>query len=409
MKKRRELRTIHNSNGLWTNSGYAVFQQMLLSRLAKDGWSLAQIAFWGLEGSPVYLKDYPNIKIYPKMGDQWGADAMVAHGQDFKAHAVFTMQDIWVLDPNILKQIKVFIPYVPIDKSPVPPGVIDKLRYAYKIISMSKFGQKELEKKGFASTLIVEGTDTNQFKPMDQVQCRKDLGLPQDAFFFGMIAANKENPPRKGFQEAIEAFKLFHDKHPEAAILFLIQQRAPGGFPINEFANHLGVGNRMFYVNDYNSIFNGGPSYTSKIYNAIDVHFHPSQTEGFGLTVIEANACGKPTIVNDTTSMPEMVIDGVTGGICKTGKPRFTNDVSWVYPADVDSLYEQMEKVYKMVKDNRVKVAKDCRDHIVKNYNIDTIVKEQWIPLFIELQEELLKTPELTKDKASITIPIAAR
>ena len=394
MIKRRDLRTIWNSNGLFTGSGYATFMRDLLGRLSKDGWPIAHIAFWGLEGSSVYLKDYPDIKVYPKMNDAWGADGMVHHAKDFKADVVFSMQDVWPLNEEFLKQVKIFIPYCPIDKAPVPPGVLNKLRYANRIITFSRFGQKELEKKGFTSTLIVEGTDTNIFKPIDGMQAKKDLGLPQNVFLFVMVAANKENPPRKGFQEALEAFKMFNDKHPSSGILFQVQQPGPGGFPIKGFADHLGIGNKMIFTNDYTAIWGGGSQFINKLYNACDVLLHPSQTEGFGLTVIEAASAGIPAIVNNCTSMPEMVVDGKTGLICDADKPRWTNDNSYVYPANVKSLYSKMEETHTMVTNNRDGIAKACRDHIIKNYNIDTQVKEKWVPFLTSLQDELLTKPQ---------------
>lgn len=399
---KRELRTIWNSNGVHTNSGYGVFQRDLLFRLAKDGWPVAQTAFWGLEGYPITqhgedliddrFKD-AKIKMYPKMADVWGADAMVYHSMDFKANAVFTMQDIWPLDVNALKQLKVFIPYVPIDKDPVPPLVLERLKYAYKIITFSKFGQKALEKAGFTSTLILEGTDTEIFKPMDREACRRGFGLPLDAFMFGMVAANKENPPRKGFEEALRAFKMFLDKHPEGALMLHTQQQSPQGFPIKQFAHYLGIDQRIFFMDDYHAIFMSDSHIIAKEMNAFDVLLHPSQTEGFGLTVIEANSCGIPAIVNNCTSMPEMVVDGKTGFVCEHGTPRFTNDESVVYPADVNSLYEKMELIYELLKKNPNKVKNDCRKHIVKNYNIDTIFKEQWVPFYEELERDLL-TPK---------------
>lgn len=44
-----------------------------------------------------------------------------------------------------------------------------------------------------------------------------------------------------------------------------------------------------------------------KIYNAADVLIAPSLYEGFGLTVLEAMACGTPVIVANTSSLPEVV------------------------------------------------------------------------------------------------------
>lgn len=397
--KRRELKTIWNSNGLWTGSGYAVEMMHILPRLADDGWPVAQIAFWGLDGSPIELAKWPKIKIYPKMADSYGSDAIVRHSTAFGADITFSMHDVWMMPPQNLKQLKYWIPYVPIDKSPAPPNVLDKLQYAYKILTFSKFGQKELEKKGFTSTLIPEGTDVDIFKPMDRDKCREEFKMPKDSFIFGMVAANKENPPRKGFQEALDAFKMFQDKHPEAALFLSIQQPGPGGFPIKEYANHIGARNLMF-MNDYEAIYSSDSNRIARLMNACNVLLHPSQTEGFGLTIIEAQACGIPAIVNNTTSMPELVIDGKTGAICEAEKRgRWTNDLSLVYPADVDSLYEKMEQVFKMLKDNEAKVRDDCRKNIVDNYNIDTLVKERWIPLYEELQDALI--PLTNKNKSS--------
>ena len=46
-----------------------------------------------------------------------------------------------------------------------------------------------------------------------------------------------------------------------------------------------------------------------RFYNAADVLLAPSLYEGFGLTVLEAMACATPTIVANTSSLPEVVGD----------------------------------------------------------------------------------------------------
>lgn len=404
--KRRDLRVLWNSNAVWTNSGYATEQRDLLYRLRKDGWSQAQVGFWGLLGYPVTVYGHDliddrfkdiSLKVYPRLDQDYGTDAMLYHGQDYKAHVLMTMQDVPLLDPNILQQLKVpFIPYCPIDKDPVPPAVLDRLRYAYKIITFSKFGQKALEKHGFTSTLIEEGTDIELFRPGDKVEARKTLGLPQNRFIFGMVAANKENPPRKGFEEALRAFKLFHDKHPDAALMIHSQQQSPGGFPLQPFVHHLKLAKDVFFMDNYHAIYMSDSHTINTEMNAFDALLHPSQTEGFGLTVIEAQAAGTPVIVNNCHSMPELVIPGKTGEICEVASSRFTNDLSYVYQADVSSLLEKMELVYEMVKKDAYKVQIDCREHIKKNHSIDTIVQEKWLPFFLQLQLDLLGESALT-------------
>jgi glycosyltransferase involved in cell wall biosynthesis len=46
-----------------------------------------------------------------------------------------------------------------------------------------------------------------------------------------------------------------------------------------------------------------------KLYVAAHCHVHPAHYEGFGLPPLEAMACGTPTIVSNTSSLPEVVGD----------------------------------------------------------------------------------------------------
>ena len=52
-----------------------------------------------------------------------------------------------------------------------------------------------------------------------------------------------------------------------------------------------------------------------------------------------------------------------------------------------------MEKIYKRVRENPQRVLEDCRNHIIENFNIDTIFKTHWIPLMEQLQNEILPQP----------------
>lgn len=51
-------------------------------------------------------------------------------------------------------------------------------------------------------------------------------------------------------------------------------------------------------------------------YQECDALLFPSRFEGFGYAVLEAMACGKPVITSNSSAMPELVDDGVTGVLC---------------------------------------------------------------------------------------------
>ena len=404
-KKRRDLKIIWSSNAPHTNSGYAVATRDILYRLLQDGWNIACIGFFGAEGYHMYLHGEDliddrfkgtKLKIYPKMNEPYGGDALVHHSKDFGAHVAFAMQDLQTLDTQALNTLASngtkFIPYLPIDQDPPLPLIFNNLNIAHKIVTFSQFGKKVLQDKGYTSNLIVEGVDIELHKPLNRAKCREEFGLPQDAFIFGMISANKENPPRKGFQEALEAFKLFADKHPEARLFFHTQQTSGSSFPILEYGRHLGIADKLLFYNQYMATFKANVVEVNKQINAFDCVLHPSQTEGFGMLVVEAQAAGVPVIVNRCHSQPELVIEGVTGEVCETGKAWWRNLNAYVYPADVNSLYEKMEIVYARSKDPKAakKSSDAAREHVLKNYNIDTIVKEKWIPYLEDLQDEIL-------------------
>lgn len=398
--KDRRLRIMWNSNAPWSNSGYAVEMRDLLYRLIKDGWPVAEIAFSGLEGSPLGLN---GLTVYPKMADTWGSDAMYYHAKHWGANVVFSMQDVWPLNPQFLQMLmndKIpWIPWVPIDQTPAPMGVISNLRLANRIITFSKFGKLELQKKGFASKLILEGTDCNIFQPRDKKEARMKLGWQQDKFIFGMIGANKENPPRKGWQEALEAFKKFTDVHPDALLYIHSNQWFPTGFPIMEYANYLGIRDKVFQIDQYTVTFHSNSQSIALIMNALDCLLEPSMTEGFGLPIIEAQASGVPVIINECTSMPELIKEGITSEMCKVKHRMFSNQQGFINFADSNSLYEKMELVFKNTPDFYKDAA---RQWILDNFDIDKLVQNEWIPYLEELQKELL--PPLTPKLQSATM-----
>jgi glycosyltransferase involved in cell wall biosynthesis len=345
--------------------------------------------YYGLEGMPIEID---GLKIYPRMGDTWGIDAMIHHSADFNADAVFTMMDIWVLDPVLLSKVKNFIPYVPIDHDPPPHHVLDRLRYAFKIITFSKFGQRVLEKEGFTSTCIPESTNVNVFKPMDKKEARAFIKVPDDIFLFGMVGANKDNPPRKSFQEAIDAFKIFHDKHPKSGLFIHTLLQQAGGFPILDYIKYLGLENCFYALPDYQVLYKSDHPVIAQEMNAFDVLLQPSQSEGFGLPIIEAQACGVPVITTDFTAQAELVIPEKTGLLTKIYQKRWTPLESYVATADIQDLYQQMEKIFEMLSKPNT-IAKDCRDHIVENYNMDTNFEKYWIPIIEQLQLDILGQP----------------
>lgn len=382
-KKDRRLRILWSSNAPWSMSGYGTQMHELLPLFQKEGWKQAISCFFGLEGG---ITEWKGITCYPKLSDMWGSDAMINHARDFNADITISQQDIWVLDINALPHFKRWTPWLPVDHDPIPPAVFERLKYCYRVIAYSKFAVEKMAEKGYASTYIPLTVDTKTFKPYDRGPIRQALNIPNDVFLFGMVAANKDYPPRKSFQEVMDAFKMFHEKHPKSALYFQAFTQQPGGFQIEEYARFLGISDYVYKPPAYDLHLKIGREDLAKVYNAFDVLLAPSRSEGFGVPIIEAQSCGIPVVANNITSMPELLIEGVTGELTEVSYMYFSPLGSYIGIPSVKSLYDKMEKLYVA---DRKKMGEEGRKWVKENYDTELVVKKHWTPYFEMVQEEI--------------------
>lgn len=379
-----------NSNGPWVPSGYGQQMKQILPRVRDMGVDVACICFYGLEGGKIEgVKGFEGITFFPKLMHVYGGDAMWQHQKSWKADTVISLQDQWTLMPQDLQKVKNWIPIIPVDHAPVPPATLERLPLAYRMISMSEFGDKELKDAGYHSTYIPHSIEPNLLKIRDKKESRAKMGLPDDKFVFGMVSANKDNPPRKSFQQVMEAFKMFHDVNPESILYLHLSQEAPTGFAIDSFAKSLGIEKAIFRTPQYVQMNEITTEDLSYIYSAFDCLLSPSTNEGFGVPIIEAQACGTPVIVNNWTSMPYLVKQGVTGEVCDVGYRRFSPLMAYVAQPDVKSLYTKMIAVSKYK--DKEKVAKDCRKHVLRRFSDDVVFDKYWKPFIRKLETELIK------------------
>jgi len=382
-KKDRKLRIHWNSNAVFAHSGYGTQSNLIVYGLLKAGFPIAHTAFYGLQGFPIVLD---GLKIYPVIANTWGTDAMIFHSKDWNADVNISYQDVWPLDDNMMKEVKNWIPLTMVDSEPINPGILQRLRWARNILVPAQFAKDQLSSKGYNSTIIHHGVDTDIYKPMDKKECLKTFGLPEGRFIFGSVAANKDNPPRKSFQEMFDAFVKFKTVHPEAAMFMQTQMGNPAGFPIKEYLKYVGIENDVFFVDDYSSMYKLDSLSMAKLFNCFDCLLMPSQSEGFGLPLVEAQACGVPIITHDWTTMPETIIEGKTGYSVKTAYKRWTSGNNFFAVPDVDDILAKMHLIYNA---DRKQMAKDAREHMLKKYDFTNVLLPKWIDFLEGIEKEL--------------------
>ena len=381
------------SNAVWAGTGYGTQASQVIGRIADDGHRIAQNVNYGFEAgnTSTNLRGH-DIPIYGSGFGQWRSDAIKANAQHF-AHAqgldplIITLLDVWTLRREDVGDIPV-LSWTPVDHAPIPPKVAawfqnDNVR----AVAMSKFGKAMFDGAGIDSVYIPHAFEGDVFKPTPTVDLgggnvktgRELLGIGDDRFVVKMNSANKGVVPnRKSFGENLLAFSIFAESRPDALLYLHTEQfGAMGGIDLTKLVKAVGIRDEQVkFVDQYAYRSQISPHILAGIYSAADVLLATSMGEGFGIPVIEAQACGVPVIVSDWTAQPELVGDGWVTKVQPHWDPM---QDSWFCTPLVSEIVEALTQAY----DRGRGVSQKAIDH-VQQYDADYVYANHWRPLLSE-------------------------
>jgi hypothetical protein len=125
------------------------------------------------------------------------------------------------------------------------------------------------------------------------------------------------------------------------------------------------------------------------IYNAADCFMGASMSEGFGIPLIEAQACGCPVVTTNFSAMPELVRWGYTVDVEDRVLTAMMAYQAWPSKRDmVDKLRRLYEAWLICGGDWPLSKRLETSKAIHDEYSWDKIVAEQWTPLMARLAEE---------------------
>ena len=162
-------------------------------------------------------------------------------------------------------------------------------------------------------TIIPSGVDCDRFRPAsveERRDARRRLGLSENAFVIGSVGMLE---PRKGHGFLIEAFASVA-KNPPRPDLDLACVIAGGGSERSELESQAARSGPRERV-----IFAGKVADSRGVLDALDLFVLPSLREGLGVALLEAMACGLPSIVSRTGGAAEAIEDGVSGLLAEPG------------------------------------------------------------------------------------------
>lgn len=271
------------------------------------------------------------------------------------------------LDPlHILLNRQPIISYVPCDGINLPklwPGVIPR---ATRMLAMSDFGAAQypgqVDSDGTVfrgARRVYHGLDAAEFWPVSakrpayttlgkKIESKGDakeaFGWARDAFVVGRVDTNSE---RKDWAASWKALVPFMRHHGEVRAHFHGNPQ-PGvqfGVDMDNLTSRYDIDEGRISYPDRHNTFTGWPQQNMNVLmNAFDALISTSHGEGFGLTLLEAAACGVPVIAQNVSSIPEVV---GPGGILLeperiTTPP--TGEDQWL--PDIPAFTDALERLY---------------------------------------------------------------
>ena len=314
----------------------------------------------------------------PPPGDVW--DAFGGHRPDL----VIVLKDAWVLDKAAYRDYRTAV-WLAFDCEPL--GVPDRDFFAASgaaAVCVSPAGQKmaraagrEHGVEGLSEALCVpSGIDTGIWSPGSREAARELLGLPQGAFIAGICAANIG--PRKAWGEQLAAFAAFKRTRRDALLLIHAAPEHPEGISLYDLCHHLGIRESVLF-GEHTAM---DDAQMANWFRSLDVLLAASYGEGFGLPIVQAQACGVPVIGTRCSAITEKIPPG-TGWLVRGQRWWNPHHQAWWTIPNVREITLALGKAA------RGQHAKPglIRDHAMA-WDAAAIVKNQWAPALEQLTED---------------------
>lgn len=312
------------------NSGYGKVTKEICTRLPQYDIDVLISAYYGCEpgGTVPYA-----VPVLPAKDGNFGVVSAGKFARQYNVDIGLLFTDWWAFS-DFPKMLPRATAYTPMDHTNYSEEVLNFTRQYHKLISLCKWQQSYLKDIGIESDMIYHGVDISTYKPMDKKKCKERLKL-DGKFVFGTVAANSDKEDRKAHTRSMKAMRYFLDSNPdvkESDICWIYHTTSndPRGMPLSSIAHKYKLDNVIKFMDPSMSDLMISEAELAQLMNAFDVHILCSKREGFGLPIIETQAClpGEQMVITangskriDSIDDNEMMLDGkVIKRLCRKYK-----------------------------------------------------------------------------------------
>jgi glycosyltransferase involved in cell wall biosynthesis len=211
---------------------------------------------------------------------------------------------------------------------------------------------QELEAHGVSGNAIFRipnSVDTERFCPVsekEKYEIRKSLGIREEAF---VVTYTGRLVDYKGLPLLLRVWREVHAGYGESHLLLV----GSGGLDMHNCENALRDFVSEHGLDDCVS-FVGSVDNVQTYLQASDVFVLPTEREAFGISLIEAMACGIPVIASRVGGIPDILQDNVDGCLVAAG--------------DFQQLRGSLDMLYGDV-GMRKRLGNSARDSVVQRFS----------------------------------------
>jgi glycosyltransferase involved in cell wall biosynthesis len=255
------------------------------------------------------------------------------------------------------------------------PFLVWCLRNATKVIAISNESAKNAKRWGAKLPVVIyEGIDISKFQPFE-------VNKDKSKYILLTVATlNESNAKRKGIEFLLKAIQNLSKKYYTK--LVIVGEVDDRYYPIlMKRISELGI--------EDNVLLKGRVSEAELLYlyNQCDIFVLPSLHEGFPTVASEAQACEKPVVSTNSSSIPEVIINGETGLLVKPGDVEQLTDA-------IASLLDYRDRRIAMGKRGRKRIAdffsKDIRKRKIADILQDLLLQYKPPSLLKQISESFL-------------------